>query len=87
MSVALDHLVVAAATLEQGVAWCEATLGVTPGPGGTHPTMGTHNRLLALGDALMGERLAESLKVDRATGRERATAMVVASLAKMQGRG
>lgn len=44
--------------------------------------------LLALGDALMGERLAESLKVDRATGRERATAMVIASLAKMQqGRG
>ena len=40
--------------------------------------------LLALGDALMGERLAESLKVDRATSRERATAMVVASLARMQ---
>ncbi|HSG56314.1 MAG TPA: hypothetical protein VLA45_12760, partial [Paracoccaceae bacterium] len=37
--------------------------------------------LLALGDALMGERLAESLKVDRATSRERATAMIVASLA------
>ncbi len=44
--------------------------------------------LLALGDALMGERLAQSLKVDRTTSRERATAMVVASLAKMQaGRG
>jgi hypothetical protein len=41
----LDHLVVAAANLEQGVAWCEATLGVTPGPGGRHPLMGTHNRL------------------------------------------
>ena len=40
--------------------------------------------LLALGDALMGERLAASLKVDRATARERATAMVVASLARMQ---
>lgn len=44
--------------------------------------------LLALGDALMGERLAQSLKVDRTTSRERATQMVVASLAKMQaGRG
>ena len=42
---ALDHLVVAAATLDQGVAWCEATLGVTPGPGGQHALMGTHNRL------------------------------------------
>lgn len=42
----LDHLVVAAASLDEGVSWCEATLGVTPGPGGHHPLMGTHNRLL-----------------------------------------
>jgi hypothetical protein len=42
----IDHLVVAADTLAQGVAWCEATLGVTPGAGGEHPLMGTHNRLL-----------------------------------------
>ena len=48
MSVQLDHLVVAAATLAQGVAWCEATLGVTPGPGGRHDFMGTHNRLLKI---------------------------------------
>ena len=34
--VAVDHLVIAAATLDEGVAWCEATLGVTPGPGGRH---------------------------------------------------
>jgi hypothetical protein len=45
---ALDHLVVGAATLEQGVAWCESTFGVTPGPGGRHAFMGTHNRLLRL---------------------------------------
>lgn len=44
----LDHLVVFATNLAQGVAWCEATLGVTPGPGGEHPLMGTHNRLLNL---------------------------------------
>lgn len=48
MSAALDHLVVAAATLAEGVAWCEATLGVVPGPGGEHALFGTHNRLLRL---------------------------------------
>ena len=37
-----------ATDLAQGVAWCEATLGVTPGPGGEHPLMGTHNRLLKI---------------------------------------
>ena len=42
----LDHLVVGAATLDEGVAWCERVLGVTPGPGGKHVLMGTHNRLL-----------------------------------------
>ena len=48
MNAALDHLVVLADSLEQGVAWCEAQLGVTPGPGGEHPLMGTHNRLLRI---------------------------------------
>ena len=41
----IDHLVVAAASLDDGVRWCEKTLGITPGPGGEHPLMGTHNRL------------------------------------------
>ena len=49
MSIArIDHLVVVAPSLADGVAWCEATLGVTPGPGGEHPLMGTHNRLLRI---------------------------------------
>lgn len=42
----LDHLVVGAATLDEGVAWCERVLGVTPQPGGKHALMGTHNQLL-----------------------------------------
>ena len=46
MDARVDHLVVAAANLEQGAAWCEAPLGVLPGPGGEHPLLGTHNRLL-----------------------------------------
>lgn len=44
----VDHLVVAARTLPEGVAWCEATLGITPGPGGEHPLFGTHNRLFRI---------------------------------------
>jgi hypothetical protein len=48
----LDHLVVAANTLGEGVRWCEDTLGVVPAPGGEHALFGTHNRLLKLqGDA------------------------------------
>lgn len=49
MALGLDHLVVAARTLEEGGAWVEARLGAAPVPGGKHATMGTHNRLLALG--------------------------------------
>jgi hypothetical protein len=48
MTARVDHLVIAAADLQQGAAWCEATLGVVPGPGGEHPLMGTHNRLLRI---------------------------------------
>lgn len=45
----LDHLAVAAASLEEGAAAVEAALGVPLDPGGAHPLMGTHNRLLSLG--------------------------------------
>ena len=44
----VDHLVVAADSLQQGVEWCEATLFVTPGAGGEHPLMGTHNRVVKI---------------------------------------
>ena len=44
----MDHLVVVAQTLEQGVRWCEATLGITPAPGGEHKLYGTHNRLFKI---------------------------------------
>ena len=30
------------------MAWCEATLGITPGPGGEHKLFGTHNRLFKI---------------------------------------
>ena len=48
MTAQVDHLVIAASTLGEGVAWCERTLGITPGPGGEHPLMGTHNRLFSI---------------------------------------
>lgn len=47
-SCSLDHLVIVASSLDQGVAWCEATLGITPGPGGEHKLFGTHNRLFKI---------------------------------------
>ncbi len=45
----LDHLTVVAPSLLAGAAYVEAALGVAPGAGRTHPGMGTHNLLLALG--------------------------------------
>ncbi|HYN61522.1 MAG TPA: VOC family protein [Rubrivivax sp.] len=64
MSTDLDHLVVAAHTLEQGAAWCEATLGVVPGRGGKHVDMGTHNRLLAIGSAAFPKAYLEIIAID-----------------------
>ena len=54
----LDHLVVAARTLDEGGAWIESLLGVAPVPGGKHETMGTHNRLLGLGKGVYLEVIA-----------------------------
>lgn len=44
----IDHIVVVAQTLEQGIAWCEATLGITPNEGGEHKQFGTHNCLFKI---------------------------------------
>lgn len=54
----IDHLVVAASDLEAGAAWLEAQLGVTLSGGGRHVRMGTHNRLLRLGERLYLELIA-----------------------------
>ena len=58
MSLALDHLVVAARTLEEGPAWLEARTGVATVPGGRHALMGTHNRLAGLGPGAYLEIIA-----------------------------
>jgi len=57
---AFDHLVVAAATLEQGEAYLEQRLGVRPQRGGKHVAMGTHNSLISLG----AKRYIEVIAID-----------------------
>lgn len=53
---ALDHLVVAARSLDEGRVWCEATFGVAPEAGGKHALMATHNVVLDIS----GERFANA---------------------------
>ena len=64
----LDHLIIAATSLDAGVQWCERTLGVTPGPGGQHPLMGTHNRLLSLVSPGFPTAYLEILAIDSEAG-------------------
>jgi catechol 2,3-dioxygenase-like lactoylglutathione lyase family enzyme len=66
VNLALDHVVIAARTLDEGVAWCEATLGVTPGPGGQHAFMGTHNRLLRIDTPRFPRSYLEIIAIDAA---------------------
>jgi hypothetical protein len=54
----LDHLVVAAATLEQGEDYLASVLGVRPQRGGKHVAMGTHNSVLKLGRGAYLELIA-----------------------------
>ncbi len=54
----IDHLVVGAATLDQGREWLEERLGAPAQGGGRHATMGTHNLLWRLGSDSFIELLA-----------------------------
>lgn len=60
----LDHLVLAAQTLAEGVAWCEQTLGITPEPGGRHALMGTHNRIFAIGSEAFPRAYFEIIAIE-----------------------
>jgi len=69
MKTHIDHLIVVAHTLAQGVQWCEATLGVTPAPGGAHAQYGTHNRLLKIATPTHPLAYFEIIAIDPAAKR------------------
>lgn len=54
----IDHLAIAAPTLQAGSDAVFAQLGLRPQAGGRHDRMGTHNLLLRLGEALYLEVIA-----------------------------
>ena len=58
MDAALDHLIVAAPSLGDGIDYIARVTGVAPRPGGKHVAMGTHNALLRLSDRVYLEVLA-----------------------------
>jgi hypothetical protein len=64
MSARIDHLVIAARSLDEGVHWCESTFGIEPGPGGAHPLMGTHNRLLKVATPRFPRTYFEIIAID-----------------------
>lgn len=64
----IDHLVVMAPDLDAGSDYIFQQLGIKPQAGGTHVRMGTHNRLLSLGDSLYLEIISidpYSFTIDR----------------------
>jgi hypothetical protein len=62
----LDRLVIAAASLEAGIAWSEATFGLVPDAGGAHPRMGTHNRIFSVASARFPRAYLEIIAIDPA---------------------
>jgi hypothetical protein len=60
----LDHLVIGAASLAEGEAWCEAMLGVRPSGGGKHALMSTHNRLLNMSGPGFSRSYLEIIAID-----------------------
>lgn len=62
MPIALDHVTLGASTLEEGAAHLRRELDIEMPAGGIHPNMGTHNKVLNVGD----DRFLELLAIDSA---------------------
>ncbi|MBV0913923.1 VOC family protein [Anianabacter salinae] len=87
MQAELDHIAISATTLAEGVSQVEDALGVALGPGGRHPVMGTHNRLLGMGPTYLeiiaidpdapGPDHPRWFDLDRFTGTPRLTNWIV----------
>ena len=58
MKTEIDHLVIGAETLSQGVEYIKHSLGVDMPYGGVHVKMGTHNHLMQIGEGLFLEIIA-----------------------------
>jgi hypothetical protein len=62
----IDHLVVAAASLGEGLAWCRDTFGFEPSGGGEHPLMGTHNRVFRIDSPVFPRAYFEIIAINPA---------------------
>ncbi len=64
MNTRLDHIVIAAADLDSGADYVNKKLGVDIPPGGRHEMMGTHNRVMSLGNDIYLEVIAINPDMD-----------------------
>ena len=78
LSCRLDHLVICARDLAQGVEWFGNLSGVQLPVGGQHPLMATHNHLTALSADSFLEVIAIDPDAPEPAFPARATAMVLA---------
>ena len=58
---AIDHIIIGVANLDDGIRAFEAATGVSPVRGGKHPSRGTENALVSLGDMTYLEIIAPQL--------------------------